>query len=241
MNTHLTGPLSSLLAEYELQLEANDFFRSRTLSRAIAFLTRLPLRVETVAQWRTLTSSMPPVVREGHGLGAATTDKVAQLLTTGTLAKLEGRRRNELLTATSDFRRVWGIGGQRARWLTDHPNNLRTLDELRVAVGLPPSAPVDPNPPGRVPPRLDRPPTHNDHPILQADSLECLAHLDDLSQRIPRAEVTQIVAAVAHAAVAVYGRGKVEVVCCGSYRRSVRASCCAPSARGYRVPPGCSF
>jgi DNA polymerase/3'-5' exonuclease PolX len=129
--------------------------------------------------------------------------KIRQLLTTGRVHKLEGRLDNSVHKACKELVKVFGIGPVKARQLASAPYHVSSIKELQRKV-------VD---------GTWKSLTNRGNAILDADSITCLNHIDDLIERIPREEVERIITHVQLCAERVYGKDVVYVMCCGSYRR----------------------
>lgn len=226
-NKELTDMLTELQAMYECKLHGNDDFRAKNLKLVIETIKRVPFRVRDWAEFKGWLDRLPDAARKRTGLGDKWVEKIKGYCTYGVLADLENRRSAPASQSARDLVRLFGVGPSKAKEMVRQ--GIGGIADLRERVAQ-----------GKIPTWGNKGFT----PLLEKDSLKCLPLLEDLEQRIPRAEVEELLAKVREAADVAYGPGNVRLTVCGSYRRG-KASCgdmdiiittVAPVTRG--VMPG---
>ncbi|CUG88930.1 Hypothetical protein, putative [Bodo saltans] len=202
----LNQPLLTQLAELKSVYEATgDQWRMYAYNKAIGVIKRVPFQVQRVEQ-----------LASYQGLGHRILNKVREILNTGTTTKLHVLRTTPHVAAMEAFSKIWGVGPSTARRLSTYAGGsvsgttaataaavagqptrpLRTIDDLRCCSEL-------------------------EH-LLSPQQLVGLRHYEDLEERIPREEVTALIAFVQESLKAVVGEKRaanIDVVACGSYRR----------------------
>ncbi|KAI8995729.1 hypothetical protein BC832DRAFT_587958 [Gaertneriomyces semiglobifer] len=127
-------------------------------------------------------------------IGSRIREKIAEILQTGELRKLKPENLPEFERVVGIFGKIHGVGAATAS--TFYAMGCRTLDDLITNEKL-----------------FSR---------LSHDQRIGLKYYDDFQQRIPRAEVDEIITLCTKALKAV--RPSLEIMCCGSYRRG-KESC----------------
>ena len=171
-----------------------DKYRAKALKLAALKLKGHPQLVRTEQEVEEL---LAPV----RGVGPKTTRKVVELVTTGTMRRLDDRLADPQTTSVLQFTQIFGVGPMAAKNFyegrdTVGSQQLRTLDELR-----------DPSNPAK----------------LKEAQLWWLERLDCFNQKIPRREVEVITKTVEARCKKLFGDGVV-VKACGSYRRGLTMS-----------------
>jgi len=195
-NEHLMGPINELLEAAKGKLEKEDTFRLRNYPKVLCFLRNSQI----ITTMKELEAAMC-AYKGDHGIGKATKDKLAEILRFGTTAKVQGHANSAFVNACKDLERVWGIGPATAKLLASPPYSVASVEDLKKC------------------------PTQTLSGCLTDDSRYCLSILEELETRIPRAEVREIVDLVRAIVDREWGPGKVELHCCGSYRRGVKKDC----------------
>lgn len=132
------------------------------------------------------------------GIGDRILNKVREILESGSTTKLQLLKTSPQVQAMEALTKIWGVGPSTARRLAHHiiPSARDPIAALRSA--------------------------ENIGDLLTPVQLAGLRHYEELQQRIPREEVTLMVAYVRRAVAELVGRERaqqVDVIACGSYRR----------------------
>ncbi|CAM6101513.1 unnamed protein product [Calypogeia fissa] len=115
-NENITNIFAELKTIYGDAL--GDDRRAFSYHKAISVLEKLPNEIQSVDDVKRLPS-----------IGKSLQDHIREILSTGTLAKLEHFKQDEKVRAITQLSSVWGIGPISARKL--YAKGLRTLDDLR--------------------------------------------------------------------------------------------------------------
>eukprot|EP00743_Colponemidia_sp_Colp-15_P010499 GILK01011569.1.p1 GENE.GILK01011569.1~~GILK01011569.1.p1 ORF type:complete len:1020 (-),score=203.03 GILK01011569.1:102-3161(-) len=151
---------------------------------------------KAVSLLRTLPYKVETVdqIRHIRGLGKKLADKIEELLSTGHTRRLQFLENDERVTVVNLFASIWGVGGTTANKW--YSEGYRTLEQLR-----------------------------KDQDWLLNDAQRIgLKYIDDFQKRIPRDEVTSVVAIVEKAAADIIPKDVLELMCGGSYRRGKKNS-----------------
>ena len=137
-------------------------------------------------------------LRGTRALGSSILSKIEEILASGTAAKLDNLKRNPEVIAVEQLTKIWGVGATTARKLFHL--GYRSVADLRAT----PSAQLS--------------------GMLSAAQLVGLRHVEELQERIPRAEVEAIEGAVRGILMKLKLDSVVELTTCGSYRRGKTSS-----------------
>ena len=190
LNARLTDPLEALAELYDAVL--GEPHKAKHHARAAAAIKDLPFRVESVAQLERAPGTGRPVAPAfAPGKASSVRSKVAALLATGRLEKLEELTRDKRVVALRDLARVWGVGPDTARRL--YARGATSVDALR---------------------RL----ASEDARLLTPPQRVGLAFVDEFAEKMPRAEAARIGAVVRDAAEETCPGCAVHLA--GSFRRN---------------------
>nr|CCA20232.1 DNA polymerase lambdalike protein putative [Albugo laibachii Nc14] len=148
LNSHLTGPLEELIEFLHIE---KDQWRVNSYKKVVGSLKVMQVRLSTVKDIQGLWWAKGRMY-----------SRVAELLETGRMEKLEAKRRNPRLQTMLSFARIWGVGPTTAIKLYDL--GFRTLADLEEAGSS----------------------------VLSQQQRIGLRHYDDFLKKIPREEVKQI-------------------------------------------------
>lgn len=159
-----------------------DFFKGRALRVGIDALEAWPHALNSRADVDAIHMTSPGG-KAVKGVGPATHDKIWEVLSTGTLTRLEMAKADPVAVAVKALTgAVWGVGVATARrWVG---LGIRTLEDLRAEVALPGG--------GRV-------------GNLTATQRLGLEHAGDFAHRIPAVEVDAVVEAARAVAFGILG------------------------------------
>ena len=196
LNAHITDPLDELAEIYDDVLGPlagsatgvnTEQYKAKQHTKVSAAIKELDFTVTSVQQishlWRSESSSSRA--------------KVAEIINTGKLQKLEELKSDKRVVALKDLTTVWGIGADTARKLYDNGKGVKSVEELRERVA---SGGDD-----------------GSSSLLTAQQLIGLRHHAEFQQRMPRAEAGAIGAFVSAAAEEACPGCSVTLA--GSYRR----------------------
>lgn len=159
-----------------------------------------PFRKRQYGRLVPLLKSLPFKVDEDNvkqlqkikGVGKSIAKDIQEILTRGRLSRLEALKMTQGVGARLSFQKIWGVGPVTARALYEH-DGIGSIAELRARVVTHPG-------------------------ILNENQRIGLKYYEELQQRIPRAEASEIERRVRQTAESLDPRG-FTMTTCGSYRR----------------------
>lgn len=121
-----------------------------------------------------------------------------EIVNTGSLKRLEYLQSDSRIKALKEFMKIWGVGPSTANKLFN--SGLRTVEEVKS------------------------------HPVLLTEAQKAnlvivmlkqigLKYIDELSEKMPRAEADKIIDVVKEVVYAIVPSNSIEITACGSYRR----------------------
>eukprot|EP00942_MAST-04A_sp_MAST-4A-sp1_P010223 g10223.t1 len=184
---YLTKPLQRLADIYELRGGLHDVYRARGFNRAVKILKHCP---DKYNNGRLTPATLDQIYKEIRGFGQKFLLETKQILQTGKSLRLQVLEQNPRIDGLQELVKVYGIGAKTAKTL--YAKGFHTVAKLKEGAKN-----------GKV--KL----THG---------MEIgLKYYDDLNEKIPRAEVTEIKDYVKKVANEI-DEGIV-AECVGSYRR----------------------
>ena len=184
---YLTKPLQRLADIYELRGGLHDVYRARGFNRAVKILKHCP---DKYNNGRLTPATLDQIYKEIRGFGQKFLLETKQILQTGKSMRLQVLEQNPRIDGLQELVKVYGIGAKTAKTL--YAKGFHTVAKLKEGAKN-----------GKV--KL----THG---------MEIgLKYYDDLNEKIPRAEVTEIKDYVKKVANEI-DEGIV-AECVGSYRR----------------------
>ena len=215
LNAHLMKPLSELADIYETVLAVDkgvDKYKAKNHKMVVAALKELDFFVTDVKQLINLPNpetgelTGKPLTSAFAKKKSTIRDKIAEILTTGRLQKLEMLKTDKRVSALLQLGKIWGVGPETARRLHDR-HGYDSIEKLKARV----KEEEEKEQEGEIIPKEQK--------VLTPQQRIGLKHFREFELKIPREEAAAIGRICKEAVEQVCGAGRCQVTLAGSFRR----------------------